>query len=72
MLEICISLASPLLALRGGWGAGIMNQHTPIMDILHLQTSFPQEKELERTIRPMKKMSLSSILIGTLLGPQHS
>ena len=34
MLEIRISLASPLLALRGGWEAGIMNKHTPIMDTL--------------------------------------
>ena len=34
MLEIRISLASPLLALRGGWEAGIMNTHTPIMDTL--------------------------------------
>ena len=32
MLETRISLASPLLALRGGWEAGIMNQHTPIME----------------------------------------
>ena len=32
MLENRISLASPLLALRGGWEAGIMNQHTPIME----------------------------------------
>ena len=32
MLETHISLASPLLALRGGWEAGIMNNHTPIMD----------------------------------------
>ena len=34
LLEIRISLASPLLALRGGWEAGIMNKHTPIMDTL--------------------------------------
>ena len=34
MSEIHISLASPLLALRGGWEAGIMNNHTPIMDNL--------------------------------------
>ena len=34
MLEIRISLASPLLVLRGGWEAGIMNKHTPIMDTL--------------------------------------
>ena len=34
MLEICISLASPLLALHGGWEAGIMNKHIPIMDTL--------------------------------------
>ena len=32
MSEIRISLASPLLALRGGWEAGMMNNHTPIMD----------------------------------------
>ena len=34
MLEVRISLASPLLALHGGWEAGIMNKHTPIMDTL--------------------------------------
>ena len=34
MLEIRISLASPLLALHGGWEAGIMNIHMPIMDTL--------------------------------------
>ena len=34
MLEIRISLTSPLLVLRGGWEAGIMNKHTPIMDTL--------------------------------------
>ena len=34
MSEIRISLASPLLALRGGWEAGMMNNHTPIMDNL--------------------------------------
>ena len=34
MLEIRISLTSPLLALRGGWEAGIMNKHTSIMDTL--------------------------------------
>ena len=34
MLEIHISLASPLLALHGGWEAGIMNKHIPIMDTL--------------------------------------
>ena len=34
VLEIRISLASPLLALRGGWEAGVMNKHTPIMDTL--------------------------------------
>ena len=27
-------LASSLLALRGGWEAGIMNKRTPIMDTL--------------------------------------
>ena len=32
MSEIRISLASPLLALHGGWEAGMMNNHTPIMD----------------------------------------
>ena len=32
MSEIRISLASPLLALHGGWEAGIMNKHTHIMD----------------------------------------
>ena len=32
MLETRISLASPLLALRGGWEAGIMNHHTPTME----------------------------------------
>ena len=32
MSEIHISMVSPLLALHGGWGAGIMNEHTPIMD----------------------------------------
>ena len=32
MSEIRISLASPLLALHGGWEAGIMDKHTPIMD----------------------------------------
>ena len=32
MLEIRILLASPMLALRGGWEAGMMNKHTPIMD----------------------------------------
>ena len=32
MSEIRISMVSPLLALHGGWGAGIMNEHTPIMD----------------------------------------
>ena len=35
MPEIRISLASPLLALRGGWEAGTMNHHTPIMETLH-------------------------------------
>ena len=34
MLEIRISLTSPLLVLRGGWEAGIMNKHSPIMDTL--------------------------------------
>ena len=34
MLEIRISLTSPLFVLRGGWEAGIMNKHTPIMDTL--------------------------------------
>ena len=34
MSEIRISLASPLLALRGGWEAGTMNNHIPIMDTL--------------------------------------
>ena len=34
VLEIRISLASPLLVLRGGWEAGVMNKHTPIMDTL--------------------------------------
>ena len=32
MSEIRISLASPLLALHGGWEAGMMDNHTPIMD----------------------------------------
>ena len=32
MSETHISLASPLLALRGGWEAGITNNHTPTMD----------------------------------------
>ena len=32
MLETHISLTSPLLALRGGWEAGIMNHHTPTME----------------------------------------
>ena len=32
MSETRISLASPLLALRGGWEAGITNNHTPTMD----------------------------------------
>ena len=32
MLGIRILLASPLLALRCGWEAEIMNKHTPIMD----------------------------------------
>ena len=32
MPEIRISLASPLLALRGGWEAGITNHHTPTME----------------------------------------
>ena len=32
MLETRISLTSPLLALRGGWEAGIMNHHTPTME----------------------------------------
>ena len=32
MLETRISLASPLLALRCGWDAEIMNQHTTIME----------------------------------------
>ena len=35
MLETRISLTSPLLALCGGWEAGIMNQHTPIMETEH-------------------------------------
>ena len=34
MSEIRISLASPMLALHGGWEAGMMNNHTPIMDNL--------------------------------------
>ena len=34
MSKIHISLASPLLALHGGWEAGMMNNHTPIMDNL--------------------------------------
>ena len=34
VLETRISLTSPLLVLRGGWEAGIMNKHTPIMDTL--------------------------------------
>ena len=32
MLETRISLASPLLALRGGWEAGIMNKHALTME----------------------------------------
>ena len=32
MLETRISLTSPLLALRGGGEAGIMNHHTPTME----------------------------------------
>ena len=32
MLEARISLASPLLALRGGWEAGIMNKHALTME----------------------------------------
>ena len=34
MSEIRIPLASPLLALQGGWEAGMMNNNTPIMDSL--------------------------------------
>ena len=34
MSEIRISLTSPLLALHGGWEAGVMNNHMPIMDTL--------------------------------------
>ena len=34
MSEIRISLTSPLLALHGGWEAGMMNNHMPIMDTL--------------------------------------
>ena len=50
MLEIRISLASPLLALNGGWEAGIMNKHTPIMDTL---PTFHQEKEYDQMIQVM-------------------
>ena len=32
MPETRISIASPLLALHGGWEAGITNNHTPTMD----------------------------------------
>ena len=49
MLETRISLASPLLALRGGWEAGIMNNHTPIMDTTTNPTSFLLEREQELT-----------------------
>ena len=34
MLEIRISLASPLLAVHGGFEAVIMNKHIPIMDTI--------------------------------------
>ena len=44
MLEIRSPLASPLLLLRGGWEAGIMKKHTPIMDILPTNVVFFQKK----------------------------
>ena len=49
MPEIRISLASPLLALRGGWEAGITNHHTPTMETTTNPTAFLQEKEQEPT-----------------------
>ena len=46
MLEVRISLASPLLALHGGWEAGIMNKHTPIMDT-YKRRFFKEKKEIK-------------------------
>ena len=40
-------LASPLLVLRGGWEAGIMNKHTPIMD-----NNYPPSCTARKRVRP--------------------
>ena len=47
MSEIRISLASPSLALRGGWEAEIMNKHTPTMD-----NNYPPSSTTRKRVRP--------------------
>ena len=72
MSEIRISLALLLLALHGGWEAGMMNNHTPIMDTL-TPTLFRQESEGSLIALPKTNMKVmlrkSMTLTGTWLGP---
>ena len=47
MSEIRISLASPSLALHGGWEAEIMNKHTPTME-----NNYPPSSTTRKRVRP--------------------